>query len=302
MNESLRVEKRILKISLLGSVLFLAVECIAAFITGSHALLTDCVYDFADLLMVGPFLLLVPLLYKPETEKRPYGFSQVESLFIMIKCVLLIFVTSQMVIESVQAILSGGNHVNAAFVAVFELGVSAICASVYFSLTRMNRKYSSPTAKIEIYIWKLDALSTLGVGLAFLVQLWIQKTAFSWLAPYVDPAIAIIMGVILLKEPAEMLWEGIKNLILFAPKKEIVEHVREVADSHLQKHSFHVNFLDVIKTGRKLWVEVYILQDEDWISVKELKQMREEIMGALKKEYDNIHIELIPELENTQIA
>lgn len=302
MDESLRLEKRILKLSFVGSAAFLLSECIMAFMTGSHAVLMDCVYDIADIIMLGPFMILVPLLYKPVTEKRPYGFSQVESLFIMIKTGLLIFITAQLIIESIQMIREGGHIVNAGIIATFELAVSATCVTMYLVLNHMNKKYSSPTVKAEIYIWKLDALSTLGVGLAFVIQVLLQKTALAWLSPYIDPGIAIIMAVILLKEPITMFWGSIKNLILFAPKKEVVDHVREVVDGYLQKHEFDINFLDVIKTGRKIWIEVYILQEDDLISIQELKQVHDEIIGDLKEEYDNVYVELIPEIENIQAA
>lgn len=302
MDESLRIEKRILKLSFAGSAAFLLSECIMAFITRSHAVLMDCVYDIADIIMLGPFMILVPLLYKPVTEKRPYGFSQVESLFIMIKTGLLIFITAQLIVESVQMILGGGHTVNAGAIAIFELAVSASCVTMYLVLNHMNKKYSSPTVKAEIYIWKLDALSTLGVGAAFVIQLILQRTALAWISPYIDPGIAIIMALILLKEPISMFWGSIKNLILFAPKKEVVDHVREVVDGFLQAHKFDINFLDIIKTGRKIWIEIYILQEDDLISIQELKQAHDEIIGVLKEEYDNVYVELIPEIENIKAA
>lgn len=298
MDESLKLEKRILKVSFAGSAAFLLAECVMAFVTGSHAVLMDCVYDIADIVMLGPFMVLVPLLYKPVTEKRPYGFSQVESLFIIIKTGLLIFITVQLVVESGQMILAGGHTVNAGAIAIFELVVSVTCVSMYIVLNHLNKKYSSPTVKAEIYIWKLDALSTFGVGAAFVIQLILQRTPLEWLSPYIDPGIAIIMALLLLREPVSMFWEGIKNLVLFAPKKEVMDHVREVAEGHLQKHHFAINFLDMIKTGRKTWIEIYIMQKEDLISIKELKQAHDEITQELKKEYQNVYLELIPEIEH----
>nr|WP_305146641.1 cation transporter [Anaerovorax odorimutans] len=296
------MEKRILKLSFAGSAAFLLAECIMAFITGSHAVLMDCVYDIADIVMLGPFMILVPLLYKPVSEKRPYGFSQVESLFIIIKCGLLIFITAQLIVESVQMILDGGHIVNAGVIAAFELGVSACCVIMYFTLNHLNKKYSSPTVKAELYIWKLDALSTMGVGAAFLIQLVLQRTPLVWLSPYIDPGIAVIMAVILLKEPLSMFIEGIKNLILFAPKKEVMEHVRKVADDCLAKYHFDINFVDVIKTGRKIWIEIYILQEDDLISISDLKQARSDMMEELEEDYNQVYIGLIPEIDAVQSA
>ena len=97
-NESkMKNEKRIMNISLIGSILFMLSEGIMAYLTKSHSLLMDCIFDVTDLIMIGPFLLLVPLLYKPVTEKRPYGFSQVESLFVVIKYCVLLAITVRLV-------------------------------------------------------------------------------------------------------------------------------------------------------------------------------------------------------------
>ena len=107
--QNLKSEKRILRISFVGSALFLLSECAAAFLTHSQAVLMDCIYDLVDLVMLGPFMILVPKLYKPVTEKWPYGFSQIESLFIIIKCGLLLFLDLQLLTDNVQLIMDGGD-------------------------------------------------------------------------------------------------------------------------------------------------------------------------------------------------
>lgn len=297
MNNNLRIEKRILRISMVGSIAFLVAELIMAYVTGSHAVLMDCVFDIADLVMIGPFLLLVPLLYKPMTERRPYGFAQVESLFVIIKCTILVGVTIALIVESIGMILEGGNTVNATAIAVFEIGVSVMCILMYITLSRLNRKYSSPSIKAELYIWKLDAMSTMGVGIAFLLQLVVERTPLTWLTPYVDPAIAMILAILLLKEPITMVLDALKSLVLFAPKNEIIQHIREVAESSLSQRGYKISFLDIIKTGRKIWIETYIIKDEDTMRISELKEARQEMMEILSEDYDSIYITIAPEIE-----
>lgn len=295
--ENMNIEKNVMRVSLVGSILFLLAEIFIAIYTNSHAVLMDCVYDLTDMIMLVPFYLLIPQLYKPVTERHPYGYAQVESLFIIIKTGLLIFITGQLLVESIKMILDGGHMVDAGFVAVFELIVSATCIIVYFVLNHMRKKYNSPTISAELWIWKLDSLSTLGVGLAFVGQVIIEHTPVAWLAPYVDPGIAFIVGAFLLKEPIEMFIEGIKNLILFAPKEEVVEEVRSVVEPCVESHGMKVNFLDVIKTGRKLWVEVYFVQDEDQVSIRELKEIHSTIYSSLKDKFDQLYLEVIPEMD-----
>ncbi len=294
---NMKIEKKVMKLSLVGSILFILVEVFIAIYTHSHAVLMDCVYDLTDLLMLGPLYLLIPHLYKPVTERHPYGFAQVESLFIIIKTGILIFITGQLIVESIQMIMNGGHLVHAGFVAGFELFVSLTCFIMFIVLSRLKKQYSSPIITAELWIWKLDTLTTLAVGAAFVGQLIIEMTPLAWLAPYVDPGIALIVGIFLLKEPVEMFIEGIKNLILFAPDKEIVDDVRSVVAPIVEVHGMHINFLDVIKTGRKVWVEVYFVQEEDMVSISELKLMHTRIHEGLKDKFDQLYVEVIPEMD-----
>ena len=300
MNPNLKWEKLILNISFVGSILFLFAEVIVAIVTDSNAVFMDCVYDIADLIMIGPFLVLVPLLYKPETEKRPYGFSQIESLFILLKSGILIGVTCFLILESVELILSGGNEVDASVVAIFELLVSLTCVIMYIVLNKLSKKYTSPSIKAELYIWKLDSLSTLGVGVAFLIKILLDKTSFAFVGPYIDQGIAIILAVLLLKEPIGLFLESLKNLVLFAPNGETSAKIRQICEKHMEKYNCYINFLDVIKTGRKIWVEIYFVIEKDLISIEKLKCLHKEILDDLSLEFDSLYVELIPDVDEVK--
>ena len=86
--DKLKIEKRVLSVSLAGSILVAALEAFMAYFLHSKTILMDFVFACFDLVMMYPFIALVPYLYKPVSEKRPYGFSQVESLFVCIKYII----------------------------------------------------------------------------------------------------------------------------------------------------------------------------------------------------------------------
>ena len=300
MNPNLKIEKRILNISFVGSVIFLIAEVVMALVTGSNAVFMDCVFDIADLIMIGPFMLLIPLLYKNETEKRPYGFSQVESLFVLIKASVLIAATVFLGVDSIKLIVSGGNEVDAGIVAVFELLVSLICVIMYLCLNRLNKKYTSPSVQTEVYIWKLDSLSTLGVGLAFILKCVLDNIGLSSIGNYIDPVIALVLAIFLLKEPVSLFWQSIKNLVLFAPDEETTSNIRMICSKVLEKYDCYINFLDIVKTGRKYWIVVYFVVDKDLISIDKLRKINSLISKELDKEFDSVSIELIPEIEKVK--
>ena len=297
MESNLKREKKILNISFFGSLLFLIAEIIISIITNSHAIFMDCIYDVFDLLMIGPFLLLIPLLYKSETEKRPYGFSQVESLFIMIKSSVLVIVTLYLIYKNIKLIFNGGNDVDASTVAIFEICVSITCIIMYIVLSKMRKKKTSPSIEAELYIWKLDSFSTFGVGLAFIIKILIENTTYSYIGPYIDPVIAIILALFLLKEPIGLCIESIRNLILFAPDEETRNDIKVEVEKILESNDCYINFLDIIKTGRKLWVEVYFVTRKDEISINRLRDVHDEIYDVLKDNYDSLYVELIPDID-----
>ena len=291
----LKIEKLILRLSFMGSILFVLSEGIMAWITHSHSLLTDCLFDAADLVMIGPFLVLVPLLYTPVTEKHPYGYSQVESLFLLVKYSVLLALTCNLLVENVKLLFQGGHDVDAGSIAVFEFIVCLGCAAMYLLLSHYSKKYESDTIKAELYMWKLDIVSSMGVAAAFAVQTILVQTQWKFLVPYIDPTVAVIMALFLIKEPVKVIFVNLKNLVLFAPEKEVFDQIYAIVNKHMQEYPYEVTFLDVIQTGRKLWVEVYIGNQTDVIHISILHRVRDEIKQELRHKYDQVYIEIIPD-------
>lgn len=292
----MRIEERVMDFSLAGSILFMLVEGVMAYVTHSHSILMDFIFDITDLIMIGPFLVLVPLLYKPVTERRPYGFSQVESLFLVIKYSILCVVTIQLMLDNIHIIIHKGHTVDAGKIAVFEFCVFLGCLAMYVLLSNFSRHYESDTIRAELYIWKLDVISSIGVALAFFAQMLLQKTEAAWIAPYIDPAVAVIMSVFLLVEPVKMIFTSLKELVLFAPNHEIMNEIRSIADRHIADCEYSIQFLDVIQTGRKTWVEIYISSPDNSVSIPHLHRIRDNIRGELRGLFDQVYVELIPDI------
>ena len=53
----------------------------------------------------------------------------------------------------------------------------------------------------ELYLWKVDVVSTLGISVAFLFQLLLANTELKFIIPYIDSSVAIVVSLFLLKEP-----------------------------------------------------------------------------------------------------
>ena len=292
------IEKKVLRLSFIGSCLLSGSEIIMALILRSYAVMMDGIFDSAELVMMGPFLVLVPLLYKPVNERHPYGYSQVESFFLIIKYSVLLTLMLLLVNTNVHVIMSGGNRVNPSMIAVYEMLLGAASVFMYFMLAHISRKYESPTVHAELYLWKTDIVGSCGIAVAFLAQYVLGDTVLAAFAPYMDSTVAIVMSVLLLREPVSEIVRGFKQMLLFSPPEDVMRRVHEVVNKNLEGLPYRATFIDVIQTGRKTWIEVYLKEnlDTSLIDVRHWTKMREYVIEDLKDDFDQIYVEFIPDL------
>lgn len=292
----LKIEKRAIRFSFAGTLFFAVLEFIMFLIIGSRAVLMDFIFDLVDVILAGPFLVLIPLLYKPETERRPYGYGQFESLFIIIKYVGLTFVCMILLIQNVSTIVTGGVNVNANEIFSYESIATVITFLFYIGLNYISKKYQSGIIQAEVYAWKTDVYISLCIAISFLISLLMQNTDLAFLTPYIDPFVATIMTVVLLVNPINKIIRNAKNMLLISVPKEEDDYVRLIAQEELKKAGCEVSFLEVLQIGRKVWIEIYIDLDSDVIRLKVLKQAQNRIKERMKEHFDQFYVEIIPDL------
>ena len=78
-------ERRILLLSFIGGLVFAILEFIFAVYSHSQSSLMDAVYDAVELVFIALMIFITPLFYKPISEKHLYGYSQIETIFLIIK-------------------------------------------------------------------------------------------------------------------------------------------------------------------------------------------------------------------------
>ena len=141
-----KTENKILRLSLGGTITFTVFEIIASFVLGSKTVMTDGIFDLFDLLLLLPMFILVPFLYKPVSEKKPYGFSQIESLLVLVKYIVLLIVVINMITNNITVLLHGGHTVDATNVLIYEASLCVCCIIMYLVLHYLSRDYSSMRA------------------------------------------------------------------------------------------------------------------------------------------------------------
>ena len=288
-----RREKRILMLSFVGGLLFAIVELVFSIFSHSQSVLMDAVYDATELIFIALILFLTPLFHKPISEEHPYGYFQVESIFLIVKGFMMLSVTLGVAVDVIESIFSGGNSVNGWEISVFQMILGAASVVVYLVMKKMNRAVSSPTVHAELMGWKLDIAYSAGMALAFFGSTFLESTPAAFLAPYFDQVVAIVVMILMLPENVKMLGGAIKDVFLFPPDEQTVEIIKEACTEILNRNQFDPVFFDVTRTGRHMWVSIYFKIAGDSLEVKELQKVSEAVNKEVGKQFGNCSCELI---------
>lgn len=288
-----RKEKTILRLSFVAGLAFALAELIFAIYSHSQSALTDAVYDASELVFIALLLFLTPLFHKPVSEKHPYGYFQVESIFLIVKGVMMLSVTLGVGVEVIESALSGGNPVNDLQVSLFQLCLGAASVVIYVIMRRVNKNSSSPTVEAELMGWRLDIGYSLGMSLAFFASSFLVKTPLAFIAPYFDQIIAVLVMVFMLPESVKMLWSSVRDIFLFSPDEELVEQIKQICTESMENYAFSPVFFDITRTGRHLWVAVYFKVSSATLAVEQLKKATEEVNQKISSQLEECTCELI---------
>ncbi|MEG0721660.1 MAG: cation transporter, partial [Lachnospiraceae bacterium] len=127
--------------------------------------------------------------------------------------------------------------------------------------------------------------------------LLIKASWFHTVTPYLDQIVAIILSFFMLPTPVCAVVTGLRDLFLLAPEEETVTNLKEIITPILYAYGYEHLYFDIVRTGRKLWISVYITFDQDEVSISRFRIVQNFVIQALKKEYQDFYFELLPEIE-----
>ncbi len=196
--ERQKKEKKLINFSLVFSAIVILIEFMLAFVSRSNTLMMDSVFDIADLILVGILVLIIPFIYVPISEKRPFGGAQIESVFVIIKNGFLLLVTLYSIISNVQIIVQGGREdLDYNVIVLAEVLILIISILVYIVMSKATKKeLNTPVIQTEILTWKQNAFWTFGVGFAFFMERFFGAFHIEFITPYLDPRNCNIFGCI----------------------------------------------------------------------------------------------------------
>lgn len=291
-------EKKAISFSLIAGIILLIIGIMMSIKTDSKAMLADALYDSIDIIIVFLTLFLIKLYHTPISEKKPYGFSQLESFFLLIKTFMILALNVSIIINAVISIINGGKEIDVVTVSLFQFILFIGNLIIWLILRNINKKINSPTIKAEVVAWKFDMIYSFGMAFAFFAIQILKGTSFKDVILYFDQIVVIVSSIIMFPELFNVLKENLTNVLLFAPNKDLTGEIKKTIDKNLLNTNMEILHYDIIKTGRKIWVSIYFKSSNNMIDITQLKEITLHCSKDLNEKIGNVYFELVPDVEN----
>jgi len=202
----LRKEFRIILLSLLVSFLLTAAKFTAYFLTHSVAILSDALESIINV-VAGVFASYsIYLAGKPRDQNHPYGHGKVEFFSIGFEGAMIFIAGCLILFKAVQYFL-GATELHSLTQGIWLIAVTAFINLLLGQyLVRTGRKLSSITISGNGQHIMTDVYSSVGLVVALAV---ISFTGWTW----VDPAVSVIMGLLILRKGYQLLRRSISGLM-----------------------------------------------------------------------------------------
>ena len=154
---------------------------------------------------------------------------------------------------------------------------------------------------MEMQGWRMDSVVSFGMACAFLLPMFIPFAWFQKFVPYLDQIITVVLSFIMIPAPIHTIITGFRDLMLIPPEEETIEDIKATVEPIIGIYGHKNLYYDIVRTGRKLWVSVYITFDKDIVSLSKFKSLQDECILALAKKYPDFYFELLPDIEFTGV-
>lgn len=289
-------ESSILKVSVLTNLLLAIIALYYGFKTGSEAIRLDGYYSFAGFLLALISLWVVNKVMKPETANFNFGYSIIEPLFNLVKGLMILAVVASSFVNAINSLLHGGNTPDFGESITYFLISTISCLVLTILFYRKNKTVPSPIIHVEYKNWFIDTVISASIGVAFVTSYLLQHTNFDSWIKYTDPVVTILIVAMVIKLPVTTIYTGLKEILLSAPGKDIVDKIDDIISEVLSEYDYKNYNFKVTKTGREIYLLIHVQvvnQNTPLYLIKTQDEVRQKTGNALNKLFNHIKIDMV---------
>jgi len=274
------------RLSVASNTILIIMKVAAGFLSGSVSIISEAIHSLMDLLASVVALFSVKVSDRPADEKHPYGHGKFENISGVIEASLIFVAAFWIIYEAIEKIINP-REIEKIGVGVVVMMLSAIVNIIVSrKLYKVAWETGSVALEADALHLKTDVLTSFGVAMG-LALLWITGIRI------LDPIIAIIVALMILKESYELFSRAFWPLIDHAlPASEIAQITMIIQQHCRHKMTFHN--LRTRKAGNYRYIDFHLNLDPE-LTVGEAHDICDQIESDIKNKIVNaeitIHVE-----------
>ncbi|WP_057832044.1 cation transporter [Colwellia sp. TT2012] len=294
------IEKKTLMVGAATNLFMAFAGWLAYYLSNSQALALDGNFSFVAFITVI-LALRVSAIKLNQTSTFPFGQFAYESLFSMVKGLMIIGMLLMALIVNIERIfhyLAGepANVLDTDVIFIYSVMMVFLCFSLAFYYKQQNKRLSNASTLLlaEYTGVKLDGLMSLGIGIALVSIRFIDIEGYFGFLHYIGDALLIIALVFLFgKEPLTLVRHSFIELAggtLQNTKQK--QHIESIIAKHLSEDGLLVDSY-ISKTGSCYLVVAYIsITKLETIDGKAITATKAAIEAELNQHYPHSMLEL----------
>lgn len=248
-------EIRAAHVSIAGAVLIFLISLTVGLLADSVTLLLDAGTGFVILVM--SFFVRTNLVKAslPPDPRYNFGYGKYEPFTAACQNSAIIFTCLTGIAFAVQDIIHPEN------ITRYDLPVLAAIVSAIFSLLLaayvggVARRSGSSMLKASAMHWLIDGGLSLGMSAGFLGGFFLDRMGLTRIASYVDPVMAITLGLLIMRFPAKVLSGHMRELLDGVPEPVVHEKIRRVIEKH-RVHFSGFHRMRIRQAGKKIFLDI----------------------------------------------
>ncbi len=272
-------------ITLAGNVLLAIGKGLAAYLSGSVAILADAANSLSDVLYSFLMMLGLNVAQRPPDISHPQGHSRFEPLIGMVVALAMATAGFEAARASIERLISGGRAVEAGLPTIILLVSAAIKTGMYLSIRRIATKVSSPSLRATATDNLTDVLTSIAAIIGVLGSQLIN--------PLLDPLAGLVVAAWIFRAAFKAGKENLQYLTGAGAPPELRDQIIEITESVPGVLKVHHLMTDY--SGPKFVVDLHINVDGK-ITLTQAHTISEEITTKLNElpDIDRAYVHIEP--------
>lgn len=252
--ENNELKKQTARLSVLSNSLLVVLKLVVGFYTGAVSIISEAAHSAVDLIAAVVAYYAVKKSGQPPDEDHAYGHGKFENLSGAVEALLIVVAALWIVYEAVDKI-----H-KAVLPEYLEYGLAVMVISIVVNywvsgkLMKVAHATESHALEADALHLRADIWTSIGVLAGLLL---IKVTGWAW----IDPAIALIVAVVVFRAGYTMTVKSVSELTDVALPEEEEKKIVEILNKHAAVISFHR--LRTRRSGSYRLVDMHLILDKN---------------------------------------